>query len=131
MNNNDAARILTLLARGVDPTTGEILKVDGPLANVDVVRALFLAAEALSGNASIKIPRAKPEGKKPARQGKPWTIEEDEKLRISIASGTRAHLIAKAHERSRGAIVARIEHLGLLPTSPEDQIYDSVSDADA
>lgn len=123
MTNSDAARILTLLARGVDPATGELLKTEGPFGNVDVVRALFLAADALGGNACTDTPPPKPQRKRPARQGQSWTIDEDEKLRQAVASGKKAHLIAKAHERSRGAIVSRIEHLGLRPTIPDDLIY--------
>jgi len=42
-----------------------------------------------------------------------------------IVSGKKAHVIAKAHERSRGAIVSRIEHLGLRPSIPDDLIYDA------
>lgn len=48
MNPVEAKEVIDLLARGIAPTTGEILPEDGPLSDVRVVRALLLASDALA-----------------------------------------------------------------------------------
>jgi len=56
MDNQQAAGVLNLLARGVDPTTGELLSQDGPLAEAEVILALNLGVRALEQ----AVPATKP-----------------------------------------------------------------------
>ena len=49
-----------------------------------------------------------------ARQGTPWGSEEDRQLRESFLAGLGFSELASRHQRSRGAIRARLERLGLL-----------------
>jgi hypothetical protein len=47
MDDQHALRILTALANGTDPNTGEIYPPDSPYQSPDVVRALFAATRAI------------------------------------------------------------------------------------
>lgn len=46
MDEMKALAIVSTLANGVNPLTGEIFPADSPYQTVDVVRALFLASRA-------------------------------------------------------------------------------------
>lgn len=50
----------------------------------------------------------------PARQGKPWTEEEDRQLYASFVAGKPMELIVAAHERGKGGITSRLKRLGLI-----------------
>ncbi len=43
------------------------------------------------------------------RQGQPWTKDEDQKLRAAWQAGKTVAELAKIHDRSAGAITARLE----------------------
>ena len=45
--------------------------------------------------------------------GKPWTVEEDKRLRYEFASKRKISDIAKEHGRTKGAIESRLKHLEL------------------
>ena len=47
MDGKKATEIIKMLADGIDPNTGEVFPADSPYQNVDVVRALHTAEEAL------------------------------------------------------------------------------------
>lgn len=49
-----------------------------------------------------------------ARQGTPWGSEEDRQLREAFLAGLGFSELASHHQRSRGAIRARLERLGLI-----------------
>ena len=76
-----------------------------------VIRALFLAAQALS--AADAPPAARPRAL-PEQAGKPWSPAEDEALAAAFQAGSRAAELAEAHCRTRGAIAARLVRLGLI-----------------
>lgn len=96
-----AKEILQLLADGIDPTTGELLPDESPYNKPEVIRALFAV-----------LAEPAPKHSNP-NAGQPWSEEEDEQLRNELESGIKTANIAKAHQRSRGAINSRIKHLGL------------------
>jgi len=50
----------------------------------------------------------------PARQGKPWSEEEDRQLYASFVAGKPLDLIVAAHERAKGGITARLKRFGLI-----------------
>lgn len=99
-----AKEILTALADGVNPLTGEVLPPEDSCNQAEVVRALHAALAALNP------PKQK---NTPSNAGKPWSLEEDDRLRSEVQSGMSARKIAVAHERSRGAITSRIALLGI------------------
>ncbi len=47
MENTQAVRIISALANGMNPITGEIYSSDSPYQSPDIVRALFVAVRAL------------------------------------------------------------------------------------
>ena len=71
MDVQRAKELLTVLADGVDPLTGEVLPDDHVCNKGEIVRALHCAVEQLSHR------RKKP---LPENNGKPWTEELDDEL---------------------------------------------------
>ena len=71
MDVQRAKELLTVLADGVDPLTGEVLPDDHVCNKGEIVRALHCAVEELSRR------RKKP---LPENNGKPWTEELDDEL---------------------------------------------------
>ena len=110
MKVNDALPVIKALANGVDPTSGEAFPAQSPYQRADVVRALFVAAEALER--VIKIDARK--GDMPAKAGQPWTEEEDRQLLASFDAGRGVGAIAEAHERTQTCVKARLIKYGRL-----------------
>ena len=116
MTRNRAAATLKMLAQGLHPTTGEILPLGGVLSDVEVVRALFLGAEALQAQTASNS-----QSSELSRQGQPWSEAEDQQLRNSYARPKSTQQLAKEHGRSCGAIKARLVRLGLCDAE-EDSV---------
>lgn len=108
-----AREIIQGLASGVDATTGEVLPEGGPLSRAQVIRALFVAVRALE-QAAAKAARPTP-----GHAGKPWSEEEDQRLTAAFDAGTPVAELARAHERSRGAITSRLVRLGRMQLGRE------------
>jgi DNA helicase-2/ATP-dependent DNA helicase PcrA len=53
-------------------------------------------------------------GTRPSRQGAAWSAAEDGRLRLRFLAGDAPAALAKAHERTSGAIRSRLIKLGLL-----------------
>lgn len=112
MDENKALTIVSALANGVNPWTGEIFPADSPYQTADVVRALFLARRALE--AKSQQTRLRTRSNAPANAGKPWTEEEDRSLLEEFDSGCRIPDLAHAHARTTAGIQARLEKHGRL-----------------
>jgi hypothetical protein len=110
METKRALEILTALAEGVDPYTGEVYSKDSPYQNADTVRALIHTVE---GMKKLEF-RSKKDKAAPDKAGKPWSKEEEEALVQEFDSGTDMGEIAKKHMRSQYAIRARLVKLGKL-----------------
>lgn len=120
MTPAEAKQLIQALARGIDPETGEVLPADNPLNSPHVIRALFLAAEALDLLARPNVPTApppppsRPRPPAPGKAGKPWTPEEEQELAAAFDAGTTVAALARAHQRTNGAITSRLIRLGRL-----------------
>jgi hypothetical protein len=123
MNNTielDRARsleVITTLANGIDPLTGEIFPKDHTLQHPDVVRALFGAALALQGGNGAHGSQASPARSAvalPQKAGLPWSAEEDHELIAGFESGSSERQLSEKHQRTRNAIRARLIRLGLV-----------------
>ena len=110
MNPSSALHIVESLANGVDPETGEIYPPDSPYQRAPIVRALFAAREALVHSEESRKRR---EGL-PENTGKPWPVEEDERLVADFDQGKSLIDLARNHRRTRAAIQARLVRLGRL-----------------
>jgi len=106
MDIDQAIAILTSLADGVDPYSGERFPSDSPYQQADTVRALHLALEGL---AKLKRSTARKTG-----PGRPWTEDEEKELLRQFDDKIDVEEIAAKHERTKGAIWARLEKLGRI-----------------
>ncbi|MGC4060961.1 MAG: hypothetical protein QM749_08970 [Aquabacterium sp.] len=107
--------MVEVLAKGIDPETGEVLPQDSPINSPHVIRALFMAAKALEQAADDKPTRAKADS--PGNAGKSWTPAEDQQLAQAFDQGRQIAELAKAHQRTAGAIKSRLIRLGRLQES--------------
>jgi len=118
MEREQTLRILNALASGVHPATGEKFGPDSPYQHPDTVRALFEAVRAVDAS---QPPAAAAAERKPAfpqsGAGSRWTAEEEQRLVAAFDSGQSVDALARAHNRSRASIEARLVRLGKLDAS--------------
>ena len=100
-----AKEIISVLAEGVDPFTGEMLPADHICNNVEVIRAFY----AIIHQDNIK--------KTYENAGKKWTQEDDALLIQLFNQGVKIGEIQKEFMRSKGSIEARLAKLGLIEYS--------------
>jgi hypothetical protein len=116
MDREQTLRILNALANGVHPATGEKFAADGPYQHPDTVRALFEAMRAVEGGAPVPAAERKPAFPQ-SGSGSRWSLEEEERLAGAFDSGRSVDELARAHNRSRAAIEARLVRLGKMDAS--------------
>jgi len=117
MEKEQTLRILNALANGVHPATGEKFAADGPYQHPDTVRALFEAMRAVEGgSAAAPAPERKPAFPQ-SGSGSRWTGEEEQRLAAAYDAGQSVDELARAHNRSRAAIEARLVRLGKMDAS--------------
>lgn len=117
MEKEQTLKILNALANGVHPATGEKFAADSPYQHPDIVRALFEAARAVEGS---HAPSAGADPKPAMPQsgaGSRWTNEEEQRLATAFDAGRSVDELARAHNRSRAGIEARLVKLGKLDAS--------------
>ncbi len=106
MEADRAIEIIQSLADGVDPFSGERFASDSPYQQADTVRALHLALEGLT---KLRRSTARKTG-----PGRAWTDEDEQKLLQAFDAKVDVEQIARDHERTKGAIWARLEKLGRI-----------------
>jgi DNA-binding NarL/FixJ family response regulator len=99
-----AKEIICALSEGVDPTTGELLDADNVCNKGEVVRAFY---------AIIQVLDNKKQKNTPENAGKPWSVEEEQRLEILYARGMSQKAIANELGRTPGSISSRLEKMGL------------------
>ena len=110
IDDAQAIEIVSSLAKGVDPHTGEMFSADSPYQSGGVIRALYISVRALE---ICSRARARKNGaRKPANAGKPWFDDENHKLLEGFDKGLSMAELAKAHDRSLASIPARLERHG-------------------
>ena len=107
MDAGQALTVVRSLANGVDPETGEVFPPESAYQRPQVVRALYEAAGALE-----RIERFK--SQMPQKTGEPWSEEEDRKLLAAFDAGRALQELAAAHERTMGAVRARLLKYGRI-----------------
>jgi hypothetical protein len=112
MDDTQAHKIISALADGCDPTTGEKIEAS-VLQHGDVIRALHVAVRALETRTRGRGSRVRT----PANAGKPWTEEEDRKLLGLFDAGQSVTQLAHAHDRTPAGIHARLVRHGRLQGS--------------
>jgi hypothetical protein len=109
----DAATALVVvrsLANGVDPESGEVFPAESAYQRPQVVRALYEAATALERIERFERRRSQ----MPQKTGEPWTEEEDRRLLAAFDAGRALQELAAAHERTMGAVRARLLKYGRI-----------------
>jgi hypothetical protein len=109
MDAAQAHQIVSALADGCDPTTGENVEVS-VLQQGDVIRALHVAVRALEKSA-----RSNARGSRtrvPANAGEPWTEQQDRALLEKFDKGLSIAELARAHDRTPAGIHARLARHG-------------------
>jgi hypothetical protein len=124
MDESKARSILSALAAGTDPVTGEVFAPDSPYQAPDIVRALFVAVRALearpaeaSAAAARQAAATRGANHAPGNAGKPWTDEEDRRLLEAFDRGQSPRAIAAAHGRTLAGIEARLEKHGRIAST--------------
>jgi hypothetical protein len=110
MNETQALHIVESLANGVDPETGEVYPPDSPYQRAHIVRALFVARQALEQASESERRRQA----LPANTGKPWAEDDDARLSAGYDEGKSLTDLAREHDRTRGSIQARLVKLGKI-----------------
>jgi hypothetical protein len=110
MSPNEAKSIIEALANGVDPETGEVFPTQSVFNNPQVIRALFMATNALNSLAK-REKRGEP---LPGNAGKAWSEAEDSELLGAFDAGGSIKEIAAKHGRTKGAITSRLIRFGLI-----------------
>lgn len=98
-----ARALLAELADGVDPLTGECLPSDSVCNRPEIIRALHCVLQHTTGG------RKRPS---PPNAGKPWTEADDQNLLQMYDAGSDVEALRTHFQRSRIAIIRRLEHLG-------------------
>lgn len=124
MDRQEAGSLLSILAQGIDPITGEILPDDHVCQQPAIIRALFLAADALKDSAPM--PNAPAQKEKPKSKyenaGAKWTPELDEQVRDGAQCNESIGTIAKRLGRSSGSIASRMVRLGLVESREDARL---------
>jgi hypothetical protein len=110
MDATQALAVVRSLANGVDPESGEIFPAQSAYQRPQVVRALYEAATALE-----RIERFdRRKSQMPQKTGEPWSEDEDRRLLAAFDAGRALQELAAAHERTMGAVRARLLKYGRI-----------------
>ena len=110
MDQGQALAIVRSLANGVDPESGEVFPPESAYQKPQVVRALYEASTALERVERFDRRRQQ----MPPKTGEPWTEDEDRKLLAAFDAGRALQELAQAHERTMGAVRARLLKYGRI-----------------
>lgn len=110
MDISRAKEIISALAEGIDPTTGEILPYNSICNKGDVVRAFYTILETLD---------KKPKKNIPENAGKRWTNEDDKKLCEMFDAGVSRKDICNTFKRTSTGIASRLVRLGKIKENYE------------
>ncbi len=110
MESAQALAVFRSLANGVDPESGEVFPAESAYQRPQTVRALYEAATALERVERFERRKAQ----MPAKTGEPWSEDEDRRLLAAFDAGRGLQELASAHERTMGAIRARLLKYGRI-----------------
>ena len=117
MHQREVVEVLSALASGAHPITGEVFEEDSPYNHPRVIRALFGSIELIesrSGRVKKSLEELNREQGKPLRTNMRWSEEEDQRLLELLEEGILTGEIASRFERTKGAIHSRLHGQGLL-----------------
>ena len=110
MDAETALDVIRPLAEWLDPLSGAALPVTSLYQHPSLVRALIAAVSALESESR----RRRRQQRLPKNAGLPWSMEEDDDLARAFDEESSLAQLATHHQRSVGAIRARLVKLGKL-----------------
>ena len=110
MDQAQALAVVRSLANGVDPESGEVFPAESAYQRPQIVRALYEAATALERAERFERRKAQ----LPQKTGEPWSEDEDRKLLAAFDAGRALQELAASHERTMGAVRARLLKYGRI-----------------
>ena len=116
MELDEAIKVVRALADGVHPETGEVLPENSVCRVPLSVKALNRALAALTT-------QQEREKNRPQNAGKSWTRAEDEQVCEELRLGNDFNQIAKVHNRTVPAIVARLIKLGKIAPQKSSRLF--------
>lgn len=108
MDKEKTIKMLSALANGIDPVSGEVFPADSPYNHVEISRALFNAVDL------IKNTKLSPDKSAPANSHQPWSDSLDNELTDKFLQGLSIEELAVFFQRTKGGIRARLEKLRLI-----------------
>ena len=118
MEFTEAKDLVSALANGTDPVTGEILPAKSPYNEPTVIRALFTVLNSSNGKATRKSPEERMEENlaagRPRNAGLPWADDLRVELAKKFQSGMVLQELARHFERTNSAIVSELARQGLV-----------------
>ena len=120
MEIEKAKEIVTLLANGTDPISGEAFSDGSPYNHPEVIRALFTVLN------HVRVPRKQSRisveekqsqnlaAGKPKNAGLAWTEELKREVATLYREGKTIDELAQHFERTQGAIVSELKHQGIV-----------------
>lgn len=113
MDIERAKELLTTLAGGVNPLTGEVLPPDDSCNQVEIVRAINTLLRAVDNQ------EKRPQRPLPENAGKPWIKADEDTLCKMFDEGYTRKEICDHFKRSSGAIASRLVKLGKIKERDE------------
>lgn len=108
MDTVRAKELLTMLADGVNPLTGEVLSDEDSCNQVEIVRALNVALRVMENQSKRR------NGPPPENAGKPWSREDDALLCKMFDEGYSRAKMGDYFKRSTTSIEARLVKFGKI-----------------
>ena len=105
MELKQAKALLTELADGVDPLTGECLPADSVCNRPEIIRALHCV---------LRYVPDRPKRSALPNAGKPWTEADEAALMQMFDVGCSMEEMQARFQRTRTGIIRRLEYLGRL-----------------
>ena len=97
MDINRAKEIISALAEGIDPITGEVLEENNVCNKAEVVRAFYTVLQNM---------KDKPQKEVPENAGKPWAREDEDLLTSLYRAGASKKELCATLRRTETGIAA-------------------------
>lgn len=108
-----AKEIVTSLANGIDPITGEVFSDDSPYNHPNIVRALYTVLNHVSTPKRSKLSIEEKQAQnmaagRPKNAGLAWTEDLKKEVAQLFSSGKSIPQLARHFERTDGAILSEL-----------------------
>lgn len=118
MEHIEAKNLVSALANGTNPVTGEVLPAESPYNEPLVIRALFTVLKSSRGPTVRKTPEERMQENltagRPKMAGLPWNDEQRAEAAEKFQGGASVRELATHFERTEGAIHAELARQGLV-----------------